>query len=485
MKTIFFLLMCVCFATVAFADTYTIKRGGSGANVPSVLGYILVGTGGSSYVLASTNCALDIGVNPPTFTCGSGAAYDTIQEEGVALSQQNILNFVGSLVTCANDAIHSRTNCTFLGDGVGYDQIQDEGSNLTKRSTINFTGSSVVATDNSGSTRTDVTITAYNTVQDEGSNLTQQPTLNFIGSTVSCANRSGKTDCTFTAGASCTTDDTVPIGNGSTADCESIPQCNELIGEVLKWSTSSNAWSCVNLLSDNGGGTPFDAGRHFMFAAPSGSGVLIYEGIGSGENGLGTVVAAPTTINSNVALRRCATTAASECGFPGSGSVTAHGFFKLRFDMKWKLYYTSAGGGVDDTRFRMYIAIDGVGGSTLNGTACTSAGSGTDNYTGYWFCFDKANDSSWQTCSGDGADWSCHDSGIAAPSSGDLWTMRIDARDMANVKYYINDVLADTKTNNLPSTSSVVAVGRTEIIEITNTTTQVQIGVAYLEATWD
>lgn len=45
-------------------------------------------------------------------------------------------------------------------DGVGYDEVLEEGSGLTKRAQVNFIGSTITCVDNAGNTRTDCTVTA-------------------------------------------------------------------------------------------------------------------------------------------------------------------------------------------------------------------------------------------------------------------------------------------------------------------------------------
>lgn len=51
-------------------------------------------------------------------SCGAGGgAYATIQDEGTPLTQRTTLNFIGSGVTCADDAGNTRTNCTISGGG--------------------------------------------------------------------------------------------------------------------------------------------------------------------------------------------------------------------------------------------------------------------------------------------------------------------------------------------------------------------------------
>lgn len=69
--------------------------------------------------LVMTNGSTPIG--PPTVTPGGGGslptptpylAYDTIQDEGSAETQRRILNCVGDLISCSDDAGNSRTNVT-------------------------------------------------------------------------------------------------------------------------------------------------------------------------------------------------------------------------------------------------------------------------------------------------------------------------------------------------------------------------------------
>lgn len=86
----------------------------------------------------------------------TSSGYDTIQEEGSALTQRTVLNFIGATVTAADDAGNTRTNVTITA----YDTVQEEGSALTKRAVLNFIGGGITATDNAGSSRTDVTLDA-------------------------------------------------------------------------------------------------------------------------------------------------------------------------------------------------------------------------------------------------------------------------------------------------------------------------------------
>lgn len=57
---------------------------------------------------------LFFGLNHPL---GAAGGYDTIQDEGSSLTQRTTLNFIGSSITCADNAGKSRTDCTLTGGG--------------------------------------------------------------------------------------------------------------------------------------------------------------------------------------------------------------------------------------------------------------------------------------------------------------------------------------------------------------------------------
>jgi hypothetical protein len=80
----------------------------------------------------------------------------------------------------------------------GYDQIQDEGVNLTQENILDFQGSGVTASNGVGKTIVNVPIQpAYSTIQEEGTPLTQQPILDFQGTGVIASNGVGKTIVTI------------------------------------------------------------------------------------------------------------------------------------------------------------------------------------------------------------------------------------------------------------------------------------------------
>jgi len=76
-----------------------------------------------------------------------------IQEEGTTLALRPKLNFIGTSMTCADDAANARTNCTATGGGGGYDTIQEEGGSLTQRTTLDFVGSAITCADTGSITR--------------------------------------------------------------------------------------------------------------------------------------------------------------------------------------------------------------------------------------------------------------------------------------------------------------------------------------------
>lgn len=101
------------------------------------------------------------------------------------------------VLTSDNGTIEWNSPSVF-GDGTGYDTIEEEGSALTQRDTINFKGVLITATDNAGTSETDVTVQLV--VQDEGNNLTERAKLNFLGETTFAEDNSGTSATDVRAG---------------------------------------------------------------------------------------------------------------------------------------------------------------------------------------------------------------------------------------------------------------------------------------------
>lgn len=72
------------------------------------------GAAGATGATGATGAQGPAGTNG---TNGTNGAISVIQDEGTPLTVRANLNFIGSAVTCADDAGNSRTNCTFTGGG--------------------------------------------------------------------------------------------------------------------------------------------------------------------------------------------------------------------------------------------------------------------------------------------------------------------------------------------------------------------------------
>lgn len=118
-------------------------------------------------------------------------AYNTVQNQGVALPQRSIIDVQGSGATASDNG--SKTIIT-VPIQPAYSTIQEEGSSLTQQPIIDFQGSGVTATNGVGKTIVTVPIQpAYSTIQEEGASLTQQPIIDFQGTGVTATNGLGKT----------------------------------------------------------------------------------------------------------------------------------------------------------------------------------------------------------------------------------------------------------------------------------------------------
>ena len=110
--------------------------------------------------------------------------YDTIQEEGVGLTQRNDMNFIGSGITAADDAGNTRTNITlstFLNDIVdlgdpGTDRILfwDDSAGIYEHLTVG-TGLQITGTTLSAS----ASALGYATIEDDGVAVTARTIMNF------------------------------------------------------------------------------------------------------------------------------------------------------------------------------------------------------------------------------------------------------------------------------------------------------------------
>ncbi|PYV08238.1 MAG: hypothetical protein DMG23_14080, partial [Acidobacteria bacterium] len=87
---------------------------------------------GSTFDLNTATPASAVPAVPPA------QAYTTVDSVGVPVTQRQILNFLGSGVTCADNSSVSRTDCTITGGGGGGATFQANGTNTSSQQTINW-----------------------------------------------------------------------------------------------------------------------------------------------------------------------------------------------------------------------------------------------------------------------------------------------------------------------------------------------------------
>lgn len=163
--------------------------------------------------------------------------------------------------------------CGAGGDGVGYDEVLDEGSGLTKRAQVNFIGTGVSCVDNAGATRTDCTISSgggsgtLTTVKDSGVQVGDADIVSLDFTTgltctespdteVNCSVDLG-TDIDLTGevtgtlpvanggtGQTAATADGSLIGNGSAFVVRVVPDC-DAAGNAVNFDQTTDAWSCA------------------------------------------------------------------------------------------------------------------------------------------------------------------------------------------------------------------------------------------------
>lgn len=169
---------------------------------------------------------------------GAPVGYQTIQNAGIAIAQETVLNVLGALV-CADNAGNVSSDCKlntnaavahqfFTGiDASGnFLRAQPLYSDISGTPTLPATLANAAhkwfnsydastglftQTQPDYSDLTGTPALEYQTVQDEGGGLTQRATINFIGAGVTCADNAGstRTDCTIPGGGGST-----PTGTG-------------------------------------------------------------------------------------------------------------------------------------------------------------------------------------------------------------------------------------------------------------------------------
>lgn len=128
--------------TADVSGTLSVGNGGTGAATLAVHGPLL-GNATNAIVAASPGssgqCFMSNGAaaDPTMQTCPSGSGYAIIQDEGMGLTQRTITNFIGSSVTCADNSMNTRTDCTFTGGGGGPSITQGVYTSLPATCTTN------------------------------------------------------------------------------------------------------------------------------------------------------------------------------------------------------------------------------------------------------------------------------------------------------------------------------------------------------------
>lgn len=186
--------------------------------------------------------ATDIWLAPTTSgSTGLSQAYQTVQDEGTALTQQSTVNFIGAGVTATNNAGSSRTDVTIPGAGAAYATVQDEGTPLTQRSSVNFIGPSVTATDNAGTSTTDVTIR----VQAERKRVLWAPTGLIDDTTIGGGRAAG-----FSNIAPLSTSGTLRLVGGAVIPAGVTVSNIRFYSATTAAVTPTNQWFCLVRQSD-------------------------------------------------------------------------------------------------------------------------------------------------------------------------------------------------------------------------------------------
>jgi len=123
-----------------------------------------------------------------------GSNYQTIKDETTALAGRPTLTFLGSPITCVDNAGNNATECT-VAPASGYATIKDETTALTQRAILSFLGAGVTCVDNAGNLATECTIPGGGGLADPGGNgVVVRTALNTTTNrSIACAN----TACTI------------------------------------------------------------------------------------------------------------------------------------------------------------------------------------------------------------------------------------------------------------------------------------------------
>lgn len=174
--------------------------------------------------------------------------YETIQDEGTALTMYRILNFIGAGVTCVPDAPNLRTNCTVTGGGGGVD-VQEGGLGTFSATTLNFLAGLDITQNPAGTA--EITL-----------DYTEDPVDLATGDvTGTLATANGGT------GQTAATADGSLIGDGAGFVVRVVPDC-DTTGAAINFDQTTDAWSCATQFP----GTQIDLATEVTGTLPAGNG---------------------------------------------------------------------------------------------------------------------------------------------------------------------------------------------------------------------
>lgn len=176
--------------------------------------------------------------------------YETIQDEGTALTMRRTLNFIGAGVTCVDNAANLRTNCTITGGGGGSGvDVQESGAGTFSASVLNFLAGIDITENPAG---------------------TAEITLDYTEDPVDLA--SGDVTGTLPAanggtGQTAATADGTLIGDGSAFVVSVLPDCDGT-GAAINYDQTTDAWACATQFS----GSQIDLATEVTGTLPAGNG---------------------------------------------------------------------------------------------------------------------------------------------------------------------------------------------------------------------
>ena len=285
--------------------------------------------------------------------------YQTVQDEGAALTQRASINFSGAGVSCADDAGNAATKCTVPGGGGSPTEVQVNGVDTTAQTPINFQNGANITASNVGAGNIEFDLTGtipaallpnpsattlggieslaasgshwINSISTSGVPSSTQPAFSDLSGSATCAQLPAITGDITTSAGSCAANITA-----------GAVQRSDLAADAVGWQflgcTSVGASTgCTNIASGSTiNVTPTIARRHyyirFVIAGYSGTGVARAEfgnttTVDTGTNYAfgGLNIASGTSTAPTVSGVGSGSTAQE--GVPVSGSPTTAGRF--------------------------------------------------------------------------------------------------------------------------------------------------------------